>query len=62
MYRVNAEERLEEIAIASAPHLEKSSYENLISGYQRASDDIIEKFTEQDDDFSGLEALKKNLS
>lgn len=60
MYRVEAEQRLEWIAIISAPHMQKGDSEKLMNMYRKQSRDIME-LLEDNDDYSGIEKLKKEM-
>jgi len=46
MYKVKAEERLEDISVAVVPHLSKGDASSIIDGYKKASEDITDKFRE----------------
>lgn len=60
MYRIEAEQRLEWIAIISAPHMKKADAEKLTDMYRKQSRDIIEML-ETDNDYSGINDLKKGM-
>lgn len=60
MYKIHAEESLQNINVVIAPHLEKKDLRELISNYERASTDILDKFNE--DDLKPLGSLRSKLN
>lgn len=60
MYKIDAEQRLELIAIVSAPHMSKADTQKLVDSYRKQSRDIIEML-ETDNDYSGIDKLRKEI-
>lgn len=59
-YRLDAEEKIQQISIVSAPHMEKPALDQLVDGLKMQSRDIIEMLAPHDD-YSGISKLKKEM-
>jgi hypothetical protein len=57
-YRINANERLEDITVASVPHMERDTADRVLRNYREVARDVIE-LTEEDDNFDDLSKLKE---
>ena len=59
-YKLDAEEKLHQITIASVPHMDRTNARSVIHGYEQMSHDIID-ILEEDDNYENLSKLKKQL-
>jgi len=60
MYKINANERLEEINTILVPHLKKEDAKKIIKNYENITIDLKEKL-KVNNDFTQIENLKKQL-
>ena len=60
LYKLDAEEKLQAITVASVPHMDSKDAKNVIRSYEHMSRDIMEVL-EEDDNFDNLSKLKGKM-
>ena len=60
MYRINANERLEEINTILVPHIKKEDARKIVKNYENLTIDIKEKL-KISNDFTQIDTLRKQL-
>ena len=59
-YRLEAQDRLEDIVVTSVPHMEGSNSKSVIDSYKRQADDILDLFSTEN--VSSAEEIKEALN
>lgn len=60
MYKIDAQEKLQQIMITSIPHMKQPDAQDVINNYKRISSDIIEVL-EDYTDYSNIDKLRTRL-